>query len=168
MTCRYRLAASWRRWHPALPVAHVGTLQGALDDAVATTAAAAPVVPGVPTVATDLIVAAVGVYGVTTYVVNRRQHEMAVRVALGARPSSIEALVLSQAIPVIGIGLVLGLAAAIALSRSIGEYLFRVSPLDGWAYAAVAAILAAVVTMASYLPARRAGRTDPLIALKGL
>ena len=100
--------------------------------------------------------------------VNRRQHEMAVRVALGARPSSIEALVLSQAIPVIGIGLVLGLAAAIALSRSIGEYLFRVSPLDGWAYAAVAAILAAVVTMASYLPARRAGRTDPLIALKGL
>jgi ABC-type lipoprotein release transport system permease subunit len=60
------------------------------------------------------------------------------------------------------------LATAIVLSRSIGEYLFRVSPLDAWAYGFVAAILAVVVLMASYVPARRAGRTDPLIALKGL
>ena len=151
---------------PALPVAQVGTLQGALDDAVAQQRLLLRLFLAF-SVAT-LIVAAVGVYGVTTYVVSRRQHEMAVRVALGARPSSIEALALSQAIPVIGIGLVLGLAAAIALSRSIGEYLFHVSPLDAWAYTVVAAILAVVVTTASYLPARRAGRTDPLIALKGL
>jgi ABC-type lipoprotein release transport system permease subunit len=54
------------------------------------------------------------------------------------------------------------------LSRSIGEDLFRVSPLDAWAYGFVAAILAVVVITASYLPARRAGRTDPLLALKGL
>jgi putative ABC transport system permease protein len=101
-------------------------------------------------------------------VVSRRQHEMAVRVALGARPSSIEALVVGQALPVIGIGLALGLAATVGLSRSVGPYLFRVSPLDGWAYGVMAAILAVVVTVASYLPARRAGRVDPLIALKGL
>ena len=151
---------------PALPVAKFGTLQGALDDAVAQQRLLLRLFLAF-SIAT-LMVAAVGVYGVTTYVVSRRQHEMAVRVALGARPSSIEALVLGQSIPVIGIGLALGLATAIGLSRSIGEYLFHVSPLDAWAYGFVAAILAVVVLMASYLPARRAGRTDPLIALKGL
>jgi putative ABC transport system permease protein len=151
---------------PALPVAQVGTLQGAIDDTVAQQRLLLRLFL-IFAVAT-LIVAAVGVYGVTTYVVNRRQHEMAVRVALGARPSSIEALVVGQALPVIGIGLALGLATAVALSRSVGEYLFGVSPLDAWAYAAMAATLALVVTVASYLPARRAGRTDPLIALKGL
>jgi putative ABC transport system permease protein len=93
---------------------------------------------------------------------------MVVRVALGARPSSIEVLVVGQALPIIAIGVSSGVTLALALSRYVGEYLFRVSPLDGWMYAAVAVILALVVTMASYLPARAAGRTDPLIALKGL
>ena len=154
------------RLDPALPVAQVGTLQGAIDDTVAQQRLLLRLFLAFA-VAT-LIVAAVGVYGVTTYVVSRRQHEMAVRVALGARPSSIEALIVGQALPVIGIGLALGLAATVGLSRSVGPYLFRVSPLDGWAYGVMAAILAVVVTVASYLPARRAGRVDPLIALKGL
>ena len=151
---------------PALPIAQVGTLQGTLDDTVAQQRLLLRLFV-VFAVAT-LIVAAVGVYGVTTYVVGRRQHEMAVRVALGARPSTIEALVVSQALPVIGIGLVLGLVMSVGLARYVGEYLLRVSPLDAWAYSAVAAILAIVVATASYLPARRAGRIDPLIALKGL
>jgi ABC-type lipoprotein release transport system permease subunit len=151
---------------PALPIAEVGTLQGAIDDAVAQQRLLLRLFLAFA-VAT-LIVAAVGVYGVTTYAVSHRKHELAVRVALGARPSSIEALVVGQALPIIGIGLVLGLGLAVALSRFLSEYLFQVNPLDGWVYAAVAGILALVVTMASYLPARSAGRTDPLIALKGL
>lgn len=150
---------------PALPIAQVATLQGTLDDTVAQQRLLLRLFV-VFAVAT-LLVAAVGVYGVTTYVVGRRQHEMAVRVALGARPSTIEALVVSQALPVIAIGLVLGLATSVALSRYVGQFLLRVSPLDAWAYAAVAMILAVVVATASYLPARRAGRIDPLIALKG-
>jgi putative ABC transport system permease protein len=151
---------------PALPIAQVGTLQGTLDDTVAQQRLLLRLF--VVFAAATLLVAAVGVYGVTTYVVGRRQHEMAVRVALGARPSTIEALVVGQALPVIAIGLVLGLVTSVALSRYVGEYLLRVSPLDAWAYGAVAMILAIVVATASYLPARRAGRIDPLIALKGL
>jgi hypothetical protein len=151
---------------PALPIAQVGTLQGTLDDTVAQQRLLLRLF--VVFAAATLLVAAVGVYGVTTYVVGRRQHEMAVRVALGARPSTIEALVVSQALPVIAIGVGLGLATSVALSRYVGEYLLRVSPLDAWAYGAVAMILALVVAIASYLPARRAGRIDPLIALKGL
>jgi hypothetical protein len=151
---------------PALPIAQVGTLQGALDDTVAQQRLLLRLFLAFA-VAT-LMVAAVGVYGVTTYAVSRRQHEMAVRVALGARPSSIEALIVGQALPVIGIGLVLGLVTSAVLSRYVGEYLLRVSPLDASAHVAVAVILAVVVAVASYLPARRAGRTDPLIALKGL
>ena len=151
---------------PALPIAQVATLQGTLDDTVAQQRLLLRLF--VVFAAATLLVAAVGVYGVTTYVVGRRQHEMAVRVALGARPSSIEGLVVSQALPVIALGLLLGLLTSVVLSRYVGEYLLRVSPLDAWAYGAVALILAIVVATASYLPARRAGRIDPLIALKGL
>ena len=151
---------------PALPIAQVRTLHGALDDTEAQQRLLLRLF--VAFALATLIVAAVGVYGVTTYVVGRRQHEMAVRVALGARPASIEALVVGQAVPIVAIGVALGLAMSAGLSRHLGEYLFQVSPLDAWAYAAVAALLAVVVAVASYLPARRAGRTDPLIALKGL
>jgi putative ABC transport system permease protein len=150
----------------ALPLAQVATLQGAIDDSVAQQRLMLRLF--LAFAAATLIVAAVGVYGVTTYLVSRRQHEMAVRVALGARPSSIEALVVGESLPVMVIGLTLGLWMSAALARYVGQYLFRVSPLDGWVYVVMAAILAFVVAAASYLPARRAGRTDPLIALKGL
>jgi putative ABC transport system permease protein len=150
---------------PSLPIAQVGTLQGDIDDAVAQQRLLLRLF--LAFAGATLVLAAVGVYGVTTYIVSRRQHEMAVRVALGARPSSIEALVVRQGLPVIVIGLGLGLATSLALARFLGEYLFRVSPLDGWAYAAVASILAIVVVAACYWPARRAGRSDPLAALKG-
>ena len=149
----------------ALPVAQVATLQGAIDDSVAQQRLMLRLF--LAFAAATLIVAAVGVYGVTTYLVSGRQHEMAVRVALGARPSSIEALVVAQSLPAIVIGLTLGLWMSAALARYVGQYLFRVSPLDGWVYVAMAAVLAFVVAAASYLPARRAGRMDPLIALKG-
>ena len=151
---------------PALPIAQVETLQGAIDDTVAQQRLLLRLFL-VFALAT-LLLAAVGVYGVTAYVVSRREHEMAVRVALGARPSTIEALVVGQGLPVIGIGLALGLAASVALSGYVRAYLIRVNPLDGWIYVAAAGILGLVVATASYLPARRAGRTDPLIALKGL
>jgi putative ABC transport system permease protein len=133
---------------PALPIAQVSTLQGAIDDAVAQQRLLLRLF--LAFAAATLVLAAVGVFGVTTYIVSRRQHELAVRVALGARPSSIEALVVRQGLPVIVIGLVLGLTTSIVLSRYVGEYLFRVSPLDGWAYVAVAAIMAIVVVTACY------------------
>jgi putative ABC transport system permease protein len=151
---------------PALPIARIDTLQGAIDDTVAQQRLLLRLF--LAFAFATLVLAAVGVYGVTAYMVSRRQHEMAVRVALGARPSSIAALIVGQGLPIIGAGLTLGLAASAALSRSVGAYLFHVRPLDGWIYTAVAGILALVVATASYLPARRAGRTDPLIALKRL
>jgi putative ABC transport system permease protein len=149
---------------PALPIAQVGTLQGRIDETVSQQRLLLRLF--VAFAMATLIVAAVGVYGVTTYVVGRRRHEMAVRVALGARPAAIQTLVVGQSIPVIGIGLVLGLTLAAVLSRYVGDYLFHVSPLDAWMYAAVAGLLALVVLAASYLPARLAGRIDPLITLK--
>ena len=161
-------APSSPRWIPRCQLRQVATLQGAIDDTVAQQRLMLRRLFLVFAVAT-LIVAAVGVYGVTTYVVGQRQHEMAVHASPSAHaPSSIEGLIVSQALPVIAIGVVLGMAASAALSPYVGAYLFRVTPLDAWVHVTVAAILAVVVAAANYLPARRAGRTDPLIALKGL
>jgi putative ABC transport system permease protein len=151
---------------PALPIARVDTLQGAIDNTVAQQRVLLRLF--VVFAAATLVLAAVGIYGVTTYIVSRRQLELAVRVTLGARPTSITALVVGQGLPVIGLGLLLGLATSMTLSRTVAGYLFRVSPFDPWMYVAVAAILALVVLAASYLPARRAARVDPLVALKRL
>lgn len=113
-----------------------------------------------------LALTVVGIYGVVAYSVAQRVHEIGVRMALGARPSSVVALVVAQGLRPVAIGLAIGLAAALAASRVIAGMLFGVSPHDPAALLSVAVVLVGVAVLASYVPARRAARVDPLAALR--
>jgi predicted permease len=116
--------------------------------------------------AAGLLLAAVGVYGVIAYSVSQRTHELGIRLALGAQPSRVSAMVVRQGAVLGAIGLVLGLTASLAASRVLASLLYGVTPSDPLTHAAVALLLAAVAVLASYLPARRAARVDPVIALR--
>ena len=107
-----------------------------------------------------------GVYGVMAYLVSQRSNEIGLRMALGASPGEVSRLVLRQGMQLAGAGLAFGLAGAIAATRFLTSMLFEVKPADPATYAAVAATLAIVALAASYIPARRASRVDPLVALR--
>ena len=113
-----------------------------------------------------LVLAAIGIFGVISYTVSRRTAEIGVRMALGARPGDVARLVLSQGFVIIATGIAAGLGAATWLSRYIRTQLYAVSPLDPAVYAGVAALLAAVAIVACLIPARRAAKVDPMVALK--
>ena len=116
--------------------------------------------------ATALLIAAVGIYGVIAYAVSQRTQEIGVRVALGAQRSHIMNLVLGQGFRLVIIGVVAGLAGAFVLTRFLSAMLFNVKSYDPLTFAAVALLLAAVAMLASYVPARRAMRVDPIVALR--
>jgi putative ABC transport system permease protein len=113
-----------------------------------------------------LMLAAVGLYGVVSYTVSQRAREFGVRVALGARQRDIVASTLRRVLPALALGVALGLAGALALTRVFGWMLYGVSASDPATFAAVTALLAAVAFCAAYVPARRAARVDPLVALR--
>jgi putative ABC transport system permease protein len=113
-----------------------------------------------------LLLASIGLYGVTSYSVAQRTREIGVRVALGARPSTVLALVLGNGLTLVAIGLAVGLAVALALSGTMATLLTGVNPRDPVTFVATPAILAAIALVATYVPARRATRIDPLIALR--
>jgi putative ABC transport system permease protein len=113
-----------------------------------------------------LVLAAIGIYGVISYSVTLRAHEIGVRMALGAQRRDVLRLVLGQGGKLAGVGIVIGLGIALALTRLMSSLLFRVSTSDPLIYAGVAALLALVALAACYLPARRAMRTDPMDALR--
>jgi putative ABC transport system permease protein len=116
--------------------------------------------------AVALILTIVGLYGVMSYAVAQRTNEIGIRMALGARIASILGLVFKQAIVLVLIGEAIGLAGAFALTRIISSLLFGVTPTDLTTYVAVALILGAVALLATLLPARRATKVDPLVALR--
>ena len=113
-----------------------------------------------------LTLASIGIYGVTSYVVNQRTREIGLRIALGARPRGVLALIVRQAMTLVGVGIVIGLAGALASTGLLRHLLFGVSAFDPLTFAATAAVLLLVALAASYLPARRAAKVDPLIALR--
>jgi putative ABC transport system permease protein len=113
-----------------------------------------------------VLLSAVGIYGVLAYAVGQRTREFGVRTALGARSGDVLAMVLRQGLLLTTIGIVIGLAGAIALRRYIEGMLYDVKPLDPLTYVAVVALFVAVTSIASYLPARRATRIDPMTALR--
>ena len=109
---------------------------------------------------------AVGVYGVLSYTVLQRTHEIGVRMALGARPAQVRGIVMARGATVAGIGMLIGLAGAFTLSRLLESIVFGVSTKDPMVFVGVAFLLALVVLVAGYVPARRATRVDPLEALR--
>ena len=113
-----------------------------------------------------LVLAAIGIYGVLSYSVSRRTREIGVRVALGATRSEVAKLVVRDGLLMTAVGIALGLAAALALSRFMISVLYEVKPGDPLTYAAVAAILLVVALLATLIPARRATSVDPLVALR--
>ena len=113
-----------------------------------------------------LLLGVVGLYGVISYVVSQRAHEIGVRIALGARPGVVRAMVVRQGAGVTLIGIVLGVVAAIGVTRLLASLLFEVSARDPYTFAATALILGAVSLLATWLPARRAATISPLAALR--
>jgi predicted permease len=116
--------------------------------------------------ALGLVLAAIGLYGVLSYVVSQRTQEMGIRIALGAGRRDILELVMGQALRVTGWGLVLGAVGALAVGRAIASLLYGVKPHDPLVLSLVILILGAVAAVASYLPARRATTVDPMVALR--
>jgi len=113
-----------------------------------------------------LLLAAVGLYGVLAYSAFRRLREIAVRLALGARPAHIRGLVLGHGLRLFGVGIVVGVLAVAASAGVIRSFLFGVSPLDPQTYLAVGLILSVVTILAAWIPARRACRVNPIVALR--
>jgi putative ABC transport system permease protein len=113
-----------------------------------------------------LCLAAVGVYGVLSYSVSQRTHEIGVRMALGARPAQVRGIVMAQGLVVAGVGAFVGLAGAFGLSNLLRSIVFEVSTHDPMVFVGVPLVLAAVVLAAGYVPARRATKVDPLDALR--
>jgi macrolide transport system ATP-binding/permease protein len=151
---------------PGLPVFEVKTMNEALDTAngllffqVGAGMAATLGILG-------LILAVVGVYGVVSYAASQRTHEIGIRLALGAPPVQVLRMVFTQGLAIVGIGVVVGIAAAFAIARLVGSFLVGVSPTDPLTYASVTIVLVAVALVASGVPARRAIRVDPVVALR--
>jgi len=113
-----------------------------------------------------VFLAAVGLYGVVAFVVQRRTREIGIRIALGARRNQVIGLVLLQALKLVGAGIFVGLAAALIATRLMASMLYGVKPYDPISFAAGAFLVAAIALLASYVPARRATKVDPMVALR--
>jgi ABC-type antimicrobial peptide transport system permease subunit len=113
-----------------------------------------------------LVLSAVGIYGVISYAVSLRTRELGIRMALGAERKNVLAMVLREGLTLVAIGLIAGLACSLLLTRLLVSLLFQVRPADFTIALTVMLTLTAVALLANYLPARRASRVDPIVALR--
>jgi predicted lysophospholipase L1 biosynthesis ABC-type transport system permease subunit len=153
-----------RNLDPEQPVGEVGTMEGLLARSIARSRFNAVLLAVFSLVA--LVMAAVGIYGVMSYSVQQRTHEIGLRMALGAQQSDVLRLVVKQGIILGLIGVAAGLIAAFGLTRLIVSLLFEVPATDTSTFAAVAGGLFLITLVACYIPARRATKVDPLVALR--
>ncbi|MGH9845705.1 MAG: FtsX-like permease family protein, partial [Blastocatellia bacterium] len=113
-----------------------------------------------------LLLSAAGIYGVTAYSVAERTPELGIRLALGAQTNDVLKLIIGQGLRLIAVGVVLGLVASLALTRLMKSLLFGVSATDPLTFAVIALLLLIVALLACWIPARRATKVDPMIALR--
>jgi putative ABC transport system permease protein len=156
--------AALQQLDPELPLAGVATMDQLLADSLSRSRFTMLLLGIFSAVA--LVLAAVGVYGLIAYSVTQRTQELGIRVALGAQSRDVLRLVLAQGTRLTLLGVALGVFAALALSRLLATLLFNVSATDPLTFAGVATLLAAVALLACFIPARRATRVDPIVALR--
>jgi predicted permease len=150
--------------NPEVPVSELKTMRAVLSEAVATPASTASLF--VAFAALALILGMVGIYGVLAFLVSRRTREIGIRLAMGAQRNDVFWMVLKEGAKFYAAGVTLGLIGAFATTRLLASELYGVSAVDPLTYIAVAAVMALVTLLACFLPARRAMRVDPLVALR--
>jgi ABC-type antimicrobial peptide transport system permease subunit len=156
--------AEIRSLDPGVPVDRIGTMAGALSESIALSRFRSFLMAVFAI--TALLLAAIGIYGVVAYSVARRTREIGVRMALGATPSGVIALIVRQGSRPVVVGMALGLAGAFALTRALEGMLFGVTASDPLTFAGGTVALSAVAVVACLVPALRASRIDPLMALR--
>jgi predicted permease len=150
---------------PKLVMARIGTLEDLVAGAMARPRVTMLLL--LVSAGTALVLGLVGIYGILAYAVRQRGLELGLRLALGASPEGVVWMVVREGAVLATLGIIAGLAAALALTRLLGGLLYEVSPMDPGTFAGMTALLFAVALLASYVPAWRAGRIDPVRALKG-
>jgi putative ABC transport system permease protein len=158
------IRAALREIDPNQPVADVRAMTDFVSASVARPRFTMLVLASFAAIA--FILAAIGLYGVIAFGVTQRTHEIGVRVALGAQSQDVLGLIMRHGMLMLGIGLAIGIFAALALGRVLAALLFGVSPRDPATLVTSTLFLAAVGLLATYLPARRATRVDPMVALR--
>ena len=158
------MRAAVRALDPGLAIYNMTTLAQLRSDAVAGARFYARAATALAVVA--LVLAAVGIYSVLSYVVSRRTREIGIRLALGADAASVIRMVALRGMLLAGIGLIIGVAGALAVTRYLASVLVGVSPRDPVTLGVVVLVFAVTALVASYLPARRATRVDPAVALR--
>jgi ABC-type antimicrobial peptide transport system permease subunit len=153
-----------RTMDPGLPVVQLRSMEAVFGDSVSRQRFLSLLLGIFAAVA--LMLAAIGTYGVLSYLVTERQREIGIRVALGASAGGIVRLVLRQGLSITVMGIAIGVLGALALARVTESLLFGVSPTDPGTYVAVGGVILAVALLACLVPAQRATRVDPLVAIR--
>jgi putative ABC transport system permease protein len=153
-----------RQLDPALPVSDIVTMEARMSDSIAQTRFSTLLLGIFAVVA--IVLASVGIYGVTSYAVTSRRHEIGIRMAIGAQPGEVERMFIRQGMKFTLAGLCVGLLASYGLTRLMQGLLFGVTPHDPLTFVSMTGLLTIVALIACYVPARRATRMDPLIALR--
>jgi ABC-type antimicrobial peptide transport system permease subunit len=153
-----------RQLDAAMPVYEMKTVEAQLDETLLTDRLIALLSAGFGLLAT--VLASVGLYGVMAFVVARRRKELGIRLALGADPGSVLWLVMKEVLLLLAIGLAVGIPAAIGLGRLVAKQLYGIEPNDPWMALSTVLLLTLVSAAAGLIPARRASRIDPILALR--
>jgi putative ABC transport system permease protein len=157
------IRAEMRTVDPEIPLARINTIEQLVEESVAQPKFRTFLVGVFSAVA--MMLAAIGIYGVVAYSVAQRTHEIGIRMALGALPADVMRLVVRQGMSLTLAGVVIGLVGAFALTRVMSNLLFGVGANDPATFIAISLLLILVSFLACYLPARRAARLDPMVAL---